>query len=155
MAEMRLVSDQVISIILGIGAGLLILHPPFMEEKAQLMKEKLENDTWEILIILQVFIIPPIIYESSLLMIKKSEVLSKIGSVFLSQLISVLTVTALFSGLLIVTGLSDLLRLDNSSGANMLLILSLIIQLNDYSGTLDPHISFNMENSSTLSFLST
>ena len=36
----------------GIGAGLLIINPPFMEEKALLMKEKLEGDTWEILIIL-------------------------------------------------------------------------------------------------------
>ena len=52
VAEMRLVSDQVISLILGIGAGLLIINPPFMEEKALLMKEKLEGDTWEILIIL-------------------------------------------------------------------------------------------------------
>ena len=62
---------------------------------------------------------------------------------------------ALFCGLLHITGLHDMLHLDNSSGANMLLILSLIIQLNDYSGTLDPHVSFNMENSTTLSFLST
>jgi len=87
-------------------------------------------------------------------MIKKSEVLSKIGSVFLSQTVSVITVTALFCGLAMVTGLSDLPGMSNPNGANMLLILSLIIQLNDYSGTLDPHISFNMENSATLSFLS-
>ena len=49
--SMRLVSDQVISLMLGIGAGLLLLNPPFLDEKADLLKEKLENDTWEVLII--------------------------------------------------------------------------------------------------------
>jgi hypothetical protein len=47
---MRLVSDQVISLILGLGAGLLILNPPFMEDKANLLKEKLEKNM-DILII--------------------------------------------------------------------------------------------------------
>jgi len=60
-------------------------------------------------------------------MIKKSEVISKIGSVFLSQTISVLVVTALFSGLVLLTGLNDLPGICNPTGANMLLILSLII----------------------------
>lgn len=124
---MRLVSDQVISLMLGIGAGLLLLYPPFMNEKADLLKEKLENDTWEVLIIFQVFIIPPIIYESSFLMIKKSEVISKIGSVFLSQTITVLVVAAFFSGLIIMTSLNNLPGISNPTGANMLLILGLII----------------------------
>lgn len=47
-------------------------------------------------------------YEGSLMMIKKNEVLSKIGSIFLSQIISVALTIALFSGLLLVSGINSL-----------------------------------------------
>jgi hypothetical protein len=74
-----------------------------------------------------VFILPPIIYESSLLMIKKNEVLSKIGSILMSQTITVLLVAALFMGLVITTGINALPGIGNSTGANMIFIMSLII----------------------------
>ena len=51
-----------------------------------------------------------------------------------------------------ITGLSELAEITDT---NMVIILALVIQLNDYSGTLDPHISFSIEEGSALSFLST
>ena len=61
-------------------------------------------------------------------------------------------VVALVFGLAKMTGLSSLPELNNT---NMIIILGLVIQLNDYSGTLNPHISFSIEDTSVLSFLST
>lgn len=95
---------------------------------------------------------PPLIYESALNMIKRREILARIGTLLLSQAITMLLVLALVSGFAMLTGLASLPGVSNT---NMVVILGLVIQLNDYSGTLDPHISFSIEDSSILSFLST
>jgi len=36
---------------------------------------------------------------------------------------------------------------------NYIVILSFIIQMNDYAGTIDPHVAFNIGNEDTLGFL--
>jgi hypothetical protein len=149
-AEIRLISDQVISIIFGLVGGFLLLHPPIMGESAEIIQEKLHRSPWELVLFFEVMIVPPIIYESALNMIKRREVLSRIGTLLVSQIVTVLVVLAIFTGFAHLTGIAAPV-----SNTNMIVILGLAIQLNDYSGTLDPHISFNIEDSSVLSFLST
>lgn len=48
--------------------------------------------------------------------------------------------------------LAQLFRLSWSNGM-LLLVLALTLQLNDYSGTIEPHVGFNMRNENSLGFL--
>lgn len=58
-----------IALFLGLFSGFLILHAPFFEEKAEGVQEKLMDNPSDVILFLQVFVVPPLIYESALNMI--------------------------------------------------------------------------------------
>jgi hypothetical protein len=75
-------------------------------------------------------------------MLKKVKMFTRIGTL----LFSVTIVTFLCFAILTVLNL--FLNFGPSS-----LLMALIVQLNDYSGTLDPHVSFAVNDDESLSFL--
>ena len=97
----------------------------------------------ELLLLFQVVILPPIIYESSLTMIKDIKVFTRIGTIMASSVISIMLSIAAFAVLLLIFQLNS-----------VILFISVIVQLNDYSGTLESPISFSVDNDETISFMS-
>ena len=96
----------------------------------------------DLLLLFQVFLIPPILYENSLTLLKRINVLQRIGT----------AVIYTFSGVLFCIFIAYLIELIFESADEMVPIF-LIFLLGDYSGTLDPHVSFNLNNDESLSFL--
>ena len=79
-------------------------------------------------------ILPPLIYESSLTLLKSRGVFNRIGSLLFSQYISIMICT----GVIFVLGFS-LIRQDKID-YKILLQIALIAQLNDYVSTLEPPV---------------
>jgi len=139
------INDQAISLIFGILTGLILVNPPFFHEKAKILEKQIiyqDGPAEDLLLFFQVLIVPSLIYESSVTMLKKVKMFTRIGTL----LISVTIVTFLCFAILTVLNL--FLNFGPSS-----LLMALIVQLNDYSGTLDPHVSFAVNDDESLSFL--
>ena len=96
----------------------------------------------------EVLIMPPIIYESSLSLIHNARVMSRLGSLCILQVLTILVTTAwlllpdlLFKNLKIFTSVP----------------MALLIQVNDYVGTVEPHVQMAVtnyeKNEESLSFL--
>lgn len=79
-------------------------------------------------------ILPPLIYESSLTLLKSRRVFNRIGSLLFSQYISIMICTSV----IFVLGFS-LIRQDKID-YEILLQIALIAQLNDYVSTLEPPV---------------
>jgi hypothetical protein len=62
------------------------------------------------------------------------------------------TFLGLLISILLVLGLDSLVQFSFMAESNLVTVL-LIFLLGDYSGTLNPHISFNLNNDESLSFL--
>lgn len=140
-----MINDQAISLILGILTGLVLVNPPFFHEKAKILEKQIiyqDGPAEDLLLFFQVLIVPPLIYESSITMLKKVKMFTRIGTL----LISVTIVT--FLSFFVITIFNLFLNFGHSS-----ILLALIVQLNDYSGTLDPHVSFAVNDDESLSFL--
>jgi hypothetical protein len=75
-------------------------------------------------------------------MIKKIKMFTRIGTLLISVVIGT------FFCFAVLTALNLFLKFGPSS-----ILLALIVQLNDYSGTLDPHVSFSVNDDESLSFL--
>ena len=54
----------------------------------------------ELLVTFQVLILPPVLYESALTMVKKVKMFTRIGTVILTQIVSVLLGGAIFTALM-------------------------------------------------------
>ena len=122
------------------------MNPPFFHEKAKILEKQIiyqDGPAEDLLLFFQVLIVPALIYESSVTMLKKVKMFTRIGTL----LISVTIVT--FFSFFILTILNLFLRFGGPSS----ILLALIVQLNDYSGTLDPHVSFAVNDDESLSFL--
>jgi hypothetical protein len=122
-----------------------MVNPPFMEKKAKMFEKQIiyqDGPAEDLLLFFQVLLVPPLIYESSVTMFKKIKMFTRIGTLLISVIITtflsfaILTMVNLFFGF----GPSSI-------------ILALIVQLNDYSGTLDPHVSFGVNDDESLSFI--
>ena len=75
-------------------------------------------------------------------MLKKVKMFTRIGTLLISVTIGT------FLSFAILTFCNLLFKFGTSS-----IILALIVQVNDYSGTLDPHVSFAINDDESLSFL--
>jgi len=93
----------------------------------------------------QVLILPPIVYEAAINVEKRSRVITRLGTIALSQILE----SVLFIPLL--TAVVLLLKVEMPM--EYMILLGLSLQLNDYAGTLDSHVIFNIANDDTLSFL--
>lgn len=87
-------------------------------------------------------LVPPILYENSLTLLKKINVFKRIGS----------AVIYTFFGVFVCVGIAWIVDLVFKNIDRPIPIV-LIFLLGDYSGTLDPHVSFNLGNDESLSFL--
>lgn len=90
-------------------------------------------------------ILPPIVYEAGVNIEKRGRVVTRLGTMLLSQLVLTFLFIPVFIGLIFAFGV-------NLQG-QLALILALLIQMNDYAGTLDPHVAFNVGNEDTLGYL--
>ena len=108
----------------------------------QKQKELVYELSGDLVLLYSVLIVPPIIYENALCLVKRLRVFTRLGTVILYTFIEVLLLLALF--ILASFVLGDM---------NTIVLIGLVIQLNDYSAVLEPHVSFALNNEDTLGFV--
>ena len=127
------IPDQAIAIVIGMLTALLIQNPPFMVKKAKWAQNFLKDEPHELLLGLQLMVLPPIVFEATVNVVKRGRVITRLGTLIVSQvLLTFLTVPVL-------SILCLFFKIDGLT-SSLILIFTLIIQLNDYSGSLDPHV---------------
>lgn len=98
------------------------------------------------LLLMQVMILPPIVYEQAINVEKRGRVIHRLGTIMFSQVL----ICIIFLPCLVL--LTKIFNLEVQL-SSLTFLLGLILQLNDYSGTIDPHVAFNIGNDDSLSFL--
>ena len=126
--------------------GALIENPPFMVKKAKWAQNLLIESPYDLLLGLQVMVLPPIVYESAINLEKRGKISDRIGTVLLTQLFKIMIFLPCFVIVASVFGL----ELKNT---HFMFLLALIVLLNDYSGTIDPHIAFKLSSENSLTYL--
>lgn len=94
-----IINDQAVSLLLGIMvSAIVILHPGglFEDEFNEMMKQmsKKAGPISDLTLFFEVLIMPPIIYESSLSLIHSIRVISRIGSLCVFQMFTILVTAA-------------------------------------------------------------
>lgn len=89
--------------------------------------------------------VPPLLYEAAINVEKQGRVVTRIGTIILYQLLVTFLVIPSIYLLVAIQGFNI--------NFNFIILLAVIIQLNDYSGTLEPYVSFVMRETDTLAFL--
>lgn len=144
--NLNVIPEHCIALVLGLFTSLLIMNPPFLVKKASWAQSFLRNEPHELLLMLQVVVLPPIVYESAVSVEKRGKIIHRLGTLVFSQLFIMMLLTVCFALL------TQLFKLSLSNGMFML-VLALTLQLNDYSGTIEPHVCFTMRNENSLGYL--
>ena len=97
-------SEQAVPLLIGILVGFVILYPPPLEFLEKLSSKTIvtmgdPNKMSDILLLFEVLIMPPIIYESACFMYSKM-VFTRLGTIIVSQSLSIFFQTFTTAGLI-------------------------------------------------------